>query len=117
MTIAKVNSGFLGFRAGVAKRVLTSTINMVSIVVMARGALVNALAFSGTNYLFGKLGGVERKWHNLAMEQLSKDHAKYSKKNSKVSRFESKNTPSERLPILKSQWKNIRGSLVESCRS
>jgi len=34
---------------------------MVSIAVMAGGALVNALAFSGTNYPFGMLGGAERK--------------------------------------------------------
>jgi len=45
---------------------------------MSGGALVNALAFSGTNDLFGKLGGAERKRHNLAMEQLSKARAKYS---------------------------------------
>jgi len=42
------------------------------------------LAFSGTNFLFGKLGGAERKRHNLAIEQLSKDHAEYSKKTAKA---------------------------------
>jgi len=52
---------------------------MVSIAVMAGGAVVNALAFSGTNYLFGKLGGAERKRHNLAMEKLSKARAEYSR--------------------------------------
>jgi len=44
-----------------------------------RGAVVNALAFSGTNYLFGKLGGAERKRHNLAMEKLSKARDEYSR--------------------------------------
>ena len=48
---------------------------MASIAVMAGGALINALAFSGTNAAFSLLGdhgGTERKRHNLAMEQLSK---------------------------------------------
>jgi len=53
---------------------------MVSIAVMAGGALVNALAFSGTNYLFGMLGGAERKRHDLAMEKLSKARGEYSRK-------------------------------------
>jgi len=52
---------------------------MVSIAVMAGGALVNALAFSGTNYLFGQLGGAERKRHNLAMEKFSKDEEEHSR--------------------------------------
>lgn len=52
---------------------------MVSIAVMAGGALVNALAFSGTSYLFGKLGGAERKRHNLAMEKFSKARDEYNR--------------------------------------
>jgi len=43
------------------------------------GALVNALAFSGTNYFFGKLGGAERKQHNLQMERYTKARDEYSK--------------------------------------
>ena len=48
---------------------------MASIAIMAGTALVNALAFSGTNAAFSMLsdhGGTERKRHDLAMEQLSK---------------------------------------------
>ena len=52
---------------------------MASIAIMAGGALVNALAFSGTNYLFGKLGGAERKRHDLAMEKLSRAREAYSR--------------------------------------
>jgi len=52
---------------------------MVSIAVMAGGALVNVTSVSGTNYLFGKLGGAERKRHDLAMEQLSKARTEYSR--------------------------------------
>ena len=49
---------------------------------MAGGALVNALAFSGTNFLFSQFRGHgdEMKWHNLAMEQLSKAREQYVKK-------------------------------------
>ena len=48
---------------------------MASIAAIAGGALINALAFSGTNAAFSLLGdhgGIERKRHDLAMEQLSK---------------------------------------------
>ena len=48
---------------------------------MAGGALINALAFSGTNAAFSLLGdhgGAERKRHDLAIEQLSKAREKYS---------------------------------------
>ena len=48
---------------------------------MAGGALVNALAFSGTNFLFGQLGdhGEEMKRHNLAIERLTKARDEYSR--------------------------------------
>ena len=48
---------------------------MASIAIMAGTALVNALAFSGTNAAFSLLGdhgGTEMKRHNLAVERLSK---------------------------------------------
>ena len=54
---------------------------MASIATMAGTALVNALAFSGTNAAFSALayhGETERKRHNLAMESLSKARGKYS---------------------------------------
>ena len=42
-----------------------------AVVMMIGGALTNALAFSGSNFLFSQLSGsAERKRHNLAMEQL-----------------------------------------------
>ena len=52
---------------------------MASFAVMAGGALVNALAFSGTNFIFSQFGGhgEEMKRHNLAMEQLSKARDEY----------------------------------------
>ena len=48
---------------------------MASIAMMAGGALIQALAFSGINAAFSLLGDhgkAEMKRHNLAMEQLSK---------------------------------------------
>ena len=54
---------------------------MASLAIMAGGALVNALAFSGTNFIFGQLGDhgkTEMKRHNLAVERLSKAREEYS---------------------------------------
>ena len=54
---------------------------MVSIAVMAGSALVNALAFSGTNFIFSKFGNhSEQKRHNLAMEQFTQDRKEYSRR-------------------------------------
>ena len=49
------------------------------------GALVNALAFSGSNFLFSKMGnsdaaGEERKQHDKAVEQLQAAQAAWSRK-------------------------------------
>ena len=49
---------------------------MVSVVMLIGGALVNALAFTGSSYLFHRLFAnstdIKRKRHNLAIEQLQK---------------------------------------------
>ena len=49
---------------------------MAGIVAMLFGAGINALAFSGSNYMFSKLsnhGADERKRHNQAIEKLQKN--------------------------------------------
>ena len=47
---------------------------MVSVVMLIRGALANALAFTGSSYLFHRLSkdsiDKERKRHDAAIEQL-----------------------------------------------
>ena len=44
---------------------------MATIVLMVGGAITNALAFSGSNFLFSQMSGAgERKRHNLAIEKL-----------------------------------------------
>ena len=55
---------------------------MASIAAIAGGALINALAFSGTNAAFSLLGDhgkAEMQRHNLAMEQLSKARESYNR--------------------------------------
>ena len=46
---------------------------MASVLFTICGAVINALAFGGTNFLFSKLtdnGEKERKKHNLAIERI-----------------------------------------------
>ena len=55
---------------------------MAGIVAMLFGAGINALAFSGSNYMFSKLsnhGADERKRHNQAVEKLQKDRNSWVK--------------------------------------
>ena len=57
-----------------------------AIAMMVGGAIVNALAFTGGNYLFSKLGGhddtaqIEKERHDKAIEQLQAAQAAWSKK-------------------------------------
>jgi len=57
---------------------------MASIAMLVGGALVNALAFSGSNYLFSKLRNFnadeESKRHDLAVEHLQAAHIAWSQK-------------------------------------
>ena len=59
---------------------------MASIALLVGGALVNALAFSGSNFLFSMLrdpsAGDERKRHDQAVEQLQAAQVKWSRKRS-----------------------------------
>ena len=51
---------------------------MATLLALAGGAIINALAFSGTNYLFHKLSGdEERRRHDLAVEKTQADHVKW----------------------------------------
>ena len=56
---------------------------MASLAMLISGAAVNALAFSGTNFLFSSLsdhGAVERERHDLAIENLQKARDLWNKK-------------------------------------
>ena len=55
---------------------------MASFLAIAGGALINSLAFSGTNFLFSSLsdhGAAERRRHDLALEDLQKARDKWVK--------------------------------------
>jgi len=55
---------------------------MAAIGMMVGSAVVNALAFTGGNYLFSLLGDkiAKRKQHNLAIEELQRAQVKYQHK-------------------------------------
>ena len=55
---------------------------MASLLAIGASAAINALAFSGTNYLFSKFsyhGKTERKRHDLALEKLQRDRDAWNK--------------------------------------
>ena len=55
---------------------------MASLLAIGASAAINALAFSGTNFLFSKFsdhGKSEQKRHNLAVEKLQKDQDEWIK--------------------------------------
>ena len=52
---------------------------MASIAMMVGGAMVNALAFSGSSFLFSQMSSSEeRKRHNLAIEKLQHDRDEWN---------------------------------------
>ena len=54
---------------------------MASLLAIGASTAVNALAFSGTNYLFSKFsdhGEAERKRHDIALEDLQRDRDKWN---------------------------------------
>ena len=63
---------------------------MASLAMLIRGAAINALAFSGSNYLFAKLldhGEAECKRHDLAMEKFQKARDRVEQRKTKKTRF------------------------------
>lgn len=62
------------------------------IATMVGGALVNAFAFSGSNYLFKQLDNTEeeRERHDKAMEKYTSDRDKWNKKRLEILDFENK---------------------------
>ena len=53
---------------------------MAAIGMMVAGAAVNALCFSGSNYLFSHINDDEMKRHDTAMEELAKAREIYQEK-------------------------------------
>ena len=72
---------------------------MASLAIIAGSALINALAFSGTNAAFSLLGDhgkTEMKRHNLAVERLSKATEEYNKERQQRLDFISKTMREQR---------------------
>ena len=62
---------------------------MASVLFTIGGAVLNALAFSGTNFVFSRLtdhGAEERKRHDLALEKLQR--AKYDGNRDRMKRLD-----------------------------
>ena len=83
---------------------------MASLLFTVGGAGVNALAFSGTNFLFSRLtdhGEEERKRHDLALEKLQRARDEWNKDRMKRLDFINKRLREEmRLgyTMLMKQW-------------
>ena len=66
---------------------------MASVLFTIGGAVVNALAFSGTNFVFSRLtdnGAKERKRHDLALEKLQRTRDKWNEDRMKQLDFTNK---------------------------
>ena len=64
--------------------VAMASVAMASVAMLIRGALANALAFTGSSYFFHRLSAdtidVERKKHDLAIEALQKAQIEWTHK-------------------------------------
>lgn len=70
---------------------------MATAAMVIGGAVVNALAFSGSNYLFSKLSSdEERKRHDKALEDLTKAREEYEKKRLALIDYANKKVMEER---------------------
>ena len=91
---------------------------MASIALMAGGAIVNALAFSGSNYLFSKLAqsdrgdtAEEQKRHDEAMEQLQTAQTEWSNRRTqrldKINEeLQDENRAVQDFHTVSTDWKN-----------
>ena len=67
------------------------------------GAVVNALAFSGTNFVFSRLtdhGEEERKRHDLALEKLQRARDKWNR------------DPMKRIDLINKKIREMRQGLI-----
>lgn len=83
---------------------------MASLAMLVGGAVVNALAFSGSNFLFSSMRGSdeERKRHDLAVEKLNEAHEAWTKR--RTQRLDWENT--QQLLQKRAQDDYIGGSMA-----
>ena len=90
---------------------------MASVLFTIGGAMVNALAFSGTNFFFSRLtdhGAEERKRHDLALEKLQR--AKYDGNRDRMKRLDFMNKRLREKNEARTYIKNVDEAMLEYYR-
>ena len=90
---------------------------MASLLFIVAGAMVNALAFSGTNFVFSRLtdhGAEERKRHDLALEKLQR--AKYDGNRDRMKRLDFMNKRLREKNELRTSINNVDEAMLEYYR-
>ena len=90
---------------------------MASVLCIVGGAVVNALAFSGTNFIFSRLtdhGAEERKRHDLALEKLQGDRDEWNRDRMKRLDFMSKKLGEKNE--ARTYISNVDEAMLEQCR-
>ena len=90
---------------------------MTPILFIVGGAMVNALAFSDTNFIFSRLtdhGAEERKRHDLALEKLQR--AKYDGNRDRMKRLDFMNKRLCEKNELRTSINNVDEAMLEYYR-
>ena len=90
---------------------------MVSLSFTVGGAVVNAFAFSGTNFIFSRLtdhGAEERKRHDLAEEKLQRARDKWNR--DRMKRLDSINRRLLGENEAKAYINNVDEAMLEYCQ-
>ena len=85
---------------------------MASIAIMVGGAVVNAIAFSGSNFLFSTLSGsAERKRHDLALEKLQRDRDGWNQ--ARLKRIDFINKQLKKQDLAEKNFQNVDEAMQE----
>ena len=90
---------------------------MASLLFMVGGAVVNALAFNGTNFVFSRLtdhGEGEHKIHDFAFEMLQRSRYKWNEDRMKGLDFINKRLPEKNE--ARAYINNVDGAMLEYYR-
>ena len=90
---------------------------MASVLFTIGGAVLNALAFSGTNFVFSRLtdhGAEERKRHDLALEKLQR--AKYDGNRHRMKRLDFMNKRLREKNEMRTYINNVDEAMLEYYR-
>lgn len=88
---------------------------MATLVMMVGGALTNALAFTGSNFIFSKLSSdAERKRHDLAIEKLQFDRDEWNEQRLKYLDYANNKLKEE--ANSEKQFRNVDDAMQEYYR-